>query len=71
MKKLIYNLFYYSYHIVYGLFLAYILLYAIFLRSLSIYYTYLMIFIGGLLLGFIFSEEASKYLKKYTKKNNG
>jgi len=63
-KKIIYKLVYYSYYIVYGLFILYLPIYAVFLRSLSIYYTYLMIFIGGLFLGYFFSDEVHRYLRR-------
>lgn len=68
-KIIIYKLAYYSYYIVYGLFIIYLPIYAVFLRALSIYYTYLMIFIGGLFLGYFLSDEVHRYLKRVLKKN--
>ena len=74
IKTIIYKLAYYSYYIVYVLFLTYLPIYAIFLRTLSIYYTYLMIFVGGLFLGCVLSDEVHRYLKRVleeTKRKEG
>jgi len=70
IKKIIYNLCCYSYIIVYVIFIIYLIMYSIFLREMSIYYTYLMIFCSGILLGYIVADKANLYLKKNKKKDN-
>jgi hypothetical protein len=68
-NKIIYNLCYYSYIVVYVVFIIYLIVYSVFLREMSIYYTYLMIFCSGILLGYIVADKVHQYLKKNTKKD--
>ncbi len=63
--RVIYKLYEYSYIIIYGVFLIYLLLYAFWLKDISKYYTYLMIFLSGILLGYIIADKAHRYLKKH------
>jgi len=69
IKKIIYNLCCYSYVIVYVIFIIYLIVYSVFFWEMSIYYTYLMIFCSGILLGYIIADKANRYLKKNTKKD--
>ena len=62
--KFIYNINYYSYIIIYVVFFSYIILYAFLLKEISIYYTYMMFFLTGLMLGYMIADKAHKYLKK-------
>ncbi|MDO9154361.1 MAG: hypothetical protein Q7U47_11795 [Paludibacter sp.] len=64
MKKLLYYIFDYSYIIIKSVFFVYLFLYVFILKEKSIYYTYLMTFIVGILLGYIIADKAHRYLKK-------
>jgi hypothetical protein len=67
IKKIIWLLFYQSYNIVLVGTLGYLFVYSIYLRKQSIYFTYIMLFLGGLLLGYIFADQAYRFLKKNPK----
>jgi len=69
-KHLLWLLYYYSYNIVIFLFMGYLIFYSVFLRNLSIYYTYLLLFLGGLLLGYILADKAYRFLKKNPKQQS-
>ncbi len=67
MKRFVQLFFYHSYNIVLFLFLSFFICYSLFLYKKSIYYTYIMIFLWGLLLGYILADKAHRYLKNYHK----
>jgi len=68
-KKLFIKLCYYSYIIVFTLFIAYLLIYAFMLKdSPVVYYKYLLIFFAGILLGYIVADSSHRYLKKSNEK---
>ena len=67
--KIIWATLYYSYYIVWGLFIIYLLFFSMFLKGLSVYYTYVMIFLGGLLLGYYIANTAYRYLKKHPRED--
>lgn len=67
IKKIIWLLFYQSYNIVLVGTMGYLFVYSIYLRTQSIYFTYIMLFLGGLLLGYIFADQAYRFLKRNPK----
>ncbi len=65
INKILQWLCYYSYIIVFTIFIIYLLIYAFILKNSSIiYYKYLLIFLSGILLGYIFADCAHRFLKK-------
>lgn len=69
-KKILFKLCYYSYIIIVTLFVTYLLVYTFLLKDAHvIYYKYLLIFLAGILLGYILSDGANTYLRKSKKTN--
>jgi len=68
-SKIIYKLYEYSFVIIFNLFFFYLVSYILWLKELSKYFTFLMIFLGGGLLGYVIADKAHRYLKKHYNKS--
>lgn len=64
IKRILYKILYYSYIIVYATMFIYLFLYIFILKYISTTYTYLLVLIIGIFLGYVFADTAHRYLKK-------
>jgi len=61
-KKIKYKFWVYSKFIIFWVFGVCLCVYILLLKEISIYFTYVMIFLSGILVGYLFSDKAHKKL---------
>lgn len=68
-KKRFYLLCLYLYHVINITFIIYLAIYVLFLKDDSIYYTYLMILLSGVFLGYTLADKAYRYILNHNNKD--
>jgi hypothetical protein len=62
---MIYKFWYNSKILTFWTWSVYLLAYILLLKDKSIYFTYIMIFLTGILIGYIFADKAHKFLNRH------